>query len=62
MTLFVFFFPGIVMGEEGFADMAGILGAYVHLIVKEKEKSFTKARVDFSQENVRGDLLDADEN
>ena len=49
------------MGEDGFADIAGILGAYVHLIVKEKEKSFTKARVDFSQENVRGDLQDVDE-
>ena len=41
------FFPGIVMGEEGFEDIAWVLGKYVHIVVQTKENDFQKSEQEF---------------
>ena len=54
------FFPRIVMAKEGFVEIAGAMGSFVHQVVKAKELAFKKAIVDFSQECFHGDLVDVD--
>ena len=47
------------MSEDGYSDVAGAMSAFLNLVVMSKENSFKKRKLDFSQVNVNGDLIDA---
>ena len=51
-------FPGVVMPKEGYREVAGALGAFIHVIVKQREALFHSLKIDFSGKVIHGDLED----
>ena len=54
------FFPGVVMGKEGFVDIANVLSNFIRYFNKKKEEEFKGRKLDFSRVVVHDDIVDID--